>query len=192
ATVSYSTADGTALVADGDYQATSGTLTFNPGETTKAVTVLVNGDTKFEPDETFFVNLSAPTNAGIADGQGQGTIRNDDGQPTIAINDVSASEGNTGTTPFAFTVTLSNPSSQTVTVHYATADGTATVADNDYVAASGTVTFAPGVTSKVVAVTINGDTKVEADETFVVNLTSPVNATLADSSATGTILNDDS
>src|SRR5205823_11981411 len=114
------------------------------------------------------------------------------GLPSLSINNVTQVNGTSGTTAFTFTVTLSAASFNTVTVHYATADGTATVADNDFTAASGTLTFAPGVTSKVVAVTINGDTKVEADETFVVNLTSPVNATLADSSATGTILNDDS
>jgi hypothetical protein len=190
-TVNYATADGTATVADGDYVATSGVLTFAPGQVQQTVTVLVNGDTKFESDETFTVNLSAPTNATIADGVGQGTITNDDTQPTIAINDVSANEGNAGPTPFTFTVSLSNPSSQTVTVNYATADGTAMVADADYVAATGTVTFAPGATSEQVTVTVTGDTKFEPDETFTVNLTAPTNATIADGQGVGTILNDD-
>src|SRR5207245_3154175 len=102
-TVTYATADGTATTADNDYVAANGTLTFNPGDTSKTITVTVNGDTKFEPDETFFVNLSNPINATIADGQGQGTILNDDAQPTISINDVSLAEGNSGTTNFVFT-----------------------------------------------------------------------------------------
>src|SRR5207237_1377561 len=102
-------------------------------------------------------------------------------QPTISISDVTANEGNVGTTPFTFTVTLSNASSQTVTVNYATADGTATTADNDYVAASGTVTFLPGQTSQTITVQVVGDTKFEPDETFFVNLSMPTNATIADS-----------
>ena len=76
-TVQFATADGTAL-AGSDYLATSGSLTFNPGETTKTITVRVKGDTVVEANETFFVNLSAPTNATISDGQGLGTILNND------------------------------------------------------------------------------------------------------------------
>src|SRR5439155_691403 len=118
-TVQYSTADGTATTADNDYVAAGGTVTFAPGTTTQAVTVTVNGDTKFESDETFFVDLLAPTNATLADPQGQGTIVNDDTPPTISINDVSKPEGNAGPNPFTFTVTLSNASYQPITVNYA-------------------------------------------------------------------------
>src|SRR5436309_15529765 len=85
------------------------------------------------------VNLSNPVNATISDNQGAGTIVNDDGQPTISISDVSQNEGNVGPTLFTFTVSLSSASSQTITVNYATADGTATVADGDYVAVNGAV-----------------------------------------------------
>src|SRR5438876_6853139 len=77
-------------------------------------------------------------------------------------------------------MSLSTASFPTITVNYATADGTATVADGDYVAASGTVTFLPGVTSQPVAVTVNGDTKSEPNETFFVNLSNPVNATISE------------
>src|SRR5207245_2485311 len=139
----------------------------------------VNGDTTAEPDETFFVNLSSPTNATIADNQGVGTIVNDDGQPSISINDVSHNEGNGGTTSYDFTVSLSNASSATITVHYATADNSATVADGDYVPASGTVTFLPGETSHMVTVLVNGDTTFEPTESFFVNLDTPVNATIS-------------
>src|SRR5207249_4346154 len=134
------------------------------------VAVTVNGDTKFEPNETFFVNLSNPVNATIGDNQGAGTIVNDDGQPTISISDVSQNEGNVGPTLFTFTVSLSSASSQPITVDFATADGTATAADGDYVAAGGTVTFLPVPTRRSSDLTVNGDTKFEPNETFFVNL----------------------
>lgn len=189
-TVNYATADSTATTADNDYVATSGTLIFAPGEITKTITVAVKGDTKVEPDETFLVNLTNPVNATLTKAQGIGTIINDD-LPSIAISNVSQAEGNTGTTPFNFTVSLSSPFSQTISVQYATADGTATVADNDYQATSGTLTFAPGEITKTVTVLIKGDTKIEPDETFFVNLTNPVNATIGAGQGVGTIINDD-
>ena len=189
-TVNFTTADGTAT-AGSDYVATSGTLTFNPGDTTKTITVLVNGDTLNEANETFFVNLSNPVNATIADGQGQGTILNDDTTlPSISINDISLAEGNSGTSNAIFTVTLSPASGQTVTVGYSTANGSAT-AGSDYVATSGTLTFNPGDTTKTITVLVNGDTLNEANETFFVNLSNPVNATIADGQGQSTILNDD-
>jgi hypothetical protein len=121
-TVDYQTADGTATTADSDYQAASGTVTFAPGDTSEPVTVNVVGDNKFETDEDFFVNLTNPTDATIVDGQGRGLILNDDPIPAVSIDDVSEDEGNFGPTDFTFTVSLSNPSFQTITVDYATAD----------------------------------------------------------------------
>lgn len=188
-TVAWATADGTAT-AGSDYTAASGTLTFNPGVVTQPVTVNVTGDTTFEPNETFFVNLTNATNASITDNQGLGTINNDDGVPSISINDVALSEGNSGTTPFTFTVTLSSASGVPVTVDYATADGTAT-AGSDYTATSGTLTFAPSVTSQTITVNVNGDTSFEPNETFFVNLTNPTNASISDNQGLGTIDNDD-
>jgi Tol biopolymer transport system component/predicted secreted protein len=193
--LNYATADNSA-VAGSDYQSTSGMLTFNPGDTTATVTVLVNGDTTFEPNETFFVNLSSPTNATISDSQGQGTIFNDDAAPptpTLSINDLTnITEGNSGTSIATFNVTLSPSSSQTVTVDFATANGTATIAGNDYQSASGMLTFHPGDTSKPINVTINGDTLVELDETFFVNLTNATGgAAIGTPFGTGTIQNDD-
>jgi streptogramin lyase len=190
-TVAYATADGTAT-AGSDYNATSGTLTFNPGVTTQTITVNVIGDTIVEPDETFTVNLSSPVGATIAVGTGTGTIVNDDvaAGPTLSINNVSANEGNSGTTPFVFTVTLSAASGSTVTVNYATADGTAT-AGSDYAAASGVLTFAPGATTQTITVNVIGDTTPEPNETFFVNLSGATNATIAVSQGIGTIVNDD-
>ena len=194
-TVDYETADGTAT-APGDYTAITPpqTLTFNPGDPlTQTVSVTVIGDVITEPDETFFVNLTNAVNATIADNQGQGTILNDDNAPSFAINDVAVTEGNSGTSLATFTVTLSNPAQQVVTVDYATADGTAT-APSDYVAIAAplTLTFNPGdPLTRTVSVTVNGDLFAEADETFFVNLSNAVNATITDGQGQGTIQNDD-
>ena len=122
---------------------------------------------------------------------GQGSAPSSPSLPSVSVGSASALEGNSGSKQFAFAVSLSAASTQTVTVNYATADGTA-AAGSDYQAASGTVTFAPGETQKTVVVTVYGDTAVEADETFSLRLSSPANATLGTSQGTGTILNDDS
>ena len=112
------------------------------------------------------------------------------GDPAVSIADAAVAEGDSGTSGAVFAVTLSKASEETVTVAYATADGTA-VAGEDYLAASGTLTFAPGTTSQQVVVTVTGDSAVEADETFTVGLSNPVGARLAAVSATATITNDD-
>ncbi|MBI1804390.1 MAG: DUF11 domain-containing protein [Ignavibacteria bacterium] len=190
-TVNFSTANGTATTADNDYSSTSGMVTFNPLDTVEQISISVNGDTKDEPNETFIVNLTNPSNATIADGQGIGTILNDDSQPTISINDISVNEGNAGTTNAIFTVTLSQVSAQTVTVNFATVNGTATVANNDYVAKSGTLTFLPGTTVQFDTILVNGDATNEPDETFFVNLSGATNATIADGQGLCTIHNDD-
>src|SRR5262249_16012464 len=188
-TVHYSTADNTATSAGNDYPTKSGTLTFPPALTTPTITLPVTGDRVAESDESFFVNLDSPTVATIADGQGVGTILDD--EPRITISDVSLNEGNRGTTNFNFTVSLSATYDAAVTVSYATANGTATVANKDYQTKSGTVTFAAGVTSQTVTILVNGDRTKEPDETFYVNLSNAVSALITDSQGVGTILNDD-
>jgi hypothetical protein len=166
-------------------------LAFAPGETSKTVTVLVNGDRLAEPNETFVVNLSSPTNATVADGQGLGTILDD--EPRISISDVTKKEGKRGqTTSFTFTVTLSAAYDQPVTMSYKTTDGTAKTSDNDYVAKSGTLTFAPGETTKTITITVNGDNKKESDEYFYLDLFgNSSNSLFTKHRGTGTILNDD-
>jgi hypothetical protein len=110
----------------------------------------------------------------------------------LSINDVSLREGNSGPISFTFTISLSAPSSQSVTVHWATADGTATTTDNDYRATSGTVTFQPGQTTQTISVEVVGDTKNESDETFFVNLSNPSsNAEISKGKGTATLVNDD-
>ena len=190
-TVQYATADGTAT-APSDYTAAAlTTLSFPPNTTTKTITVPVKGETTFEPNEAFFVNLSNPVNGSVADAQGQGTITNDDSRPTISINDVTVTEGNSGFVNALFTVTLSNPSYQTITVQYSTADGTATAPD-DYTAQSLiTLSFPPGITLKKFPVPVKGDTTFEPTETFFANLSNLTNAALADGQGVGTITNND-
>jgi hypothetical protein len=111
--------------------------------------------------------------------------------PSLSINDVTGNEGNSGTTPFNFTVTLSPTSNETVTVNFATADGTATTVGSDYVAAFGNLTFNPGETTKTITVLVNGDTQNEPNETFFVNLTNATNAPISKSQGVGTITNND-
>eukprot|EP01031_Cornospumella_fuschlensis_P018332 gene18332-22440_t len=110
--------------------------------------------------------------------------------PTISIADGTIVEGNSGSTLLSFTVTLSAATTSAVSVSYATANGTAT-AGSDYTAKTGTVTFAPGETSKTIQVSVTGDTAVEANETFTVALSAPTGATIADGSALATLTNDD-
>ena len=110
--------------------------------------------------------------------------------PALSIDDASISEGDSGTAQLTFTVKLSQAATGPVTVNYATADGSAT-AGSDYTARLGTITFAAGETSKTITVPITGDTTVEANETFTVSLSGASGASIADGSATGTIVNND-
>ncbi len=188
-TAAYATADGSATAAE-DYTSASGTVTFAPGDTTENVTVQVKGDALDEPNETFGVNLSNPQNATLGDATGAGTITDDDDPPAVSIGDASVTEGNAGEVGASFEVALSRPSGRTVTAAYATADGSATAAE-DYTSASGTVTFAPGDTTENVTVQVKGDALDEPNETFGVNLSNPQNATLGDAAGVGTIIDDD-
>jgi outer membrane biosynthesis protein TonB len=184
--VDFATADGSAKAPD-DYAATSGTLTFAPGELSKQVTVAIAGDTLDEPHETYTLNLSNSAGATIADGRGAGTILDNDPQVSISVDDVSRVESNA---PASFTVSLSKASGKVVTVAYATANGSA-VSPDDYTTRSGTLVFLAGETSKTVSVPLNDDQVEEADETFTLGLSSAVNASLTDAQGIGTIVDDD-
>jgi chitinase len=187
-TVQYATADGSATAPD-DYQATSGTLTFDPGQNVKQIVVPVVGDTVIETTEVFSLNLSGPTNATLADGTAQGTITDND-TVSISVANATLTEGNAGTVGAVFNVTLSTVGANVVTVDYATADGSATAPD-DYLVTGGFLTFDPGETIKQIVVPVVGDTVIETTEAFSLNLSNPVNATLADPSAQGTITDND-
>ncbi len=194
-TVVASTADIEATVANGDYLAKSETLTFAPGETTKTVTVQVRQDDLLEGPERFVVNLTSPPlgppiNATIVDDLGVGTITNDD-VAMASINDVTVTEGDAGTANANFMVTLSNPSSATVSLLAATAPDTAT-AGSDYTTTSQTLTFAPGVTQQTFSVPIIGDLLIEQTERFFVNLSNITGgAVINDPQGIGTILDND-
>jgi Ca2+-binding RTX toxin-like protein len=190
-TVNYATSNGSALAAS-DYTAVTGTLTFPTGTTTPSapLEVQVAGDTVDEPDEGFAVNLSMAARALIQDGQGAGTITDEDPQTTVSVSDVSVTEGNAGTTPATFNVSLGVASGKQVTVNYSTGNGSAT-APGDFQTASGQVTFAPGETQKTVAVNVIGDTTFEENETFNLSLSNPVNAEIVDGQGVGTIQNND-
>ena len=197
-TIDFATSDGSATTADNDYDANSGTLTFLPGVVTQTFTVYVNGDTKVELDEYFNITLDNLTVDGrnIVTGTitTTGNIQNDD-EASITINNVSQVETHSGTTAFVFTVTMSTTSDANVTVDYATADGTALITDSDYQSTGGTLTFLPGEVTQTVTVTVNGDIKVEVDETFTVNLSNLQNngrdISITDASGLATIENDD-
>jgi hypothetical protein len=188
--VSFYTAATKDATKDGDYQDVTGRITFVPGNTDQTVTVPIIGDLIDEPDEQFGVVLALPLNATLNKSRAVATILDNDPPPAVSVSDATLSEGDSGATLLQFPVTLSIASGKTISINYATADVTA-IAGSDYVATSGTVTFPAGTTSKSITVTLNGDTTIEPDETFVVRLTNPVNASLAASEATGTILDDD-
>ncbi len=193
--VNFATADGSATTADGDYVAQSGALHVAQGVNSQQVSVVINGDTKVEGNENFHVNLSGATNgATISHAQGTGIIMNDDVAPvagSVSINDVQITEGNNGQQIETFTVTRTGGNAA-FDVNFATADGSATTADHDYVAKSGTLHFAEGVNSQTISVVVNGDTKVEGNESFHVNLSGATNgATISHAQGTGTIMNDD-
>lgn len=194
ASVDYTTQDGSATTADGDYDADSGSFLFTPtGTRSRTVEITINGDTQVEGDEAFSVLLEnvQGIDAVIADGEGIGTIVDDD-TAQLAIGDATVIEGDSGPVSATFTVTLTGDVSGGTTVDFATSDNTAT-AGSDYDAASGQLSFAgTSGETQTVEVTINGDTAVEATETFSVTLSAPTNgATITDGDGVGTIENDD-
>lgn len=190
--VSYATADGSATLADADYQAASGTLTFADSVTTQSLNVSVVGDTEVEPDQSFAVNLSslnAPAGVGLGTASANGLIVNDDAA-SFSISGASVVEGTGGSTTLNFSVSLSATVKDPVTVQYATAAGSAG-APADFASASGTLTFSGSQSTQLVPVSIVSDNLVEPDESFTMVLSSPSGATIATASATGTIVNDD-
>ncbi len=180
-TVTYNTSNGTAI-APGDYQAaTNQTITFNPGETTKTISINVVGDDVLESAETFSVTLSNPINADIDVGQAIGTILDDEVRSLI-INDRVMVEGSAGT----FTVILSSPASSPITVNFSTASGTATE-NVDFAPNSGVLTFASGEQAKTITVQTIPDDVPDDGETFTVTLSNAIGASIADGVGVGTI-----
>nr|WP_314707222.1 autotransporter domain-containing protein [uncultured Comamonas sp.] len=191
ATVTFTApaSNGGAAIIAGGY-----TVTASPGgasATGSSSPITVTGLTNGLP-YTFTVTATNSAGTGIASAASNsvtpGTLAP---LPSLSINDVSRPEGNAGTTAFIFTVTLTPASASAVSVDYATIDDTAK-AGSDYTAASGTLTFGPGVTTHTLTVLVNGNTVVEPNKIFFVNLSNSTNATIVDAQGVGTILNDDS
>jgi chitinase len=168
-TVNYNTVDGSA-VAGSDYTAVSGKLTFTKNEMSKSIVVSIKGDRLVESDEYFNIQLSNAKGAKIADGMGYVSII--DNEPRVYVSYAYATEVNEGTSPAVFTVFLTAPYDQPVTINYATADGSA-LAGADYAAAAGSVTFMPGQTSQDIPILVLGDRLGEPTETFALNVSTP-------------------
>lgn len=188
--VAYSTADGNAKTGS-DYKGVSGTLTIPAGAGSGTIRIEVMGDSVVEENEWFTLNLSAAQQGFLIDNEAVAMILNDDSQQGVSIFDSGVVEGNTGRKNMYFTIALADVSNSFVTIHYATSNGTATVADKDYVAVSGQVSIRPGSSSATIAIPILGDRKIEADETFNVQIVRAFGAVIADGLAVGTIFNDD-
>ena len=188
--LNYATQAGTASAAD--FTAVSGSLTFNPGETAKTITVPVTNDTLAEGDERFNLVLSSVTGATAPDLIGTATIAASDqpavGTPIVSVDDVTVGESDTFAT---FVVRLSAPSANQISLRYFTSNGTADT--NDYLNVGANVlVFAPGETSKTVSIEIKNDALVESHETFFLNLDSPVGAVIDRGYAQATIIDNDS
>ena len=191
ATVDYATADGTAI-ATGDYTALNGTLTFLDGELSKTLTLTPTSDTTWEPSEDFTLTLSNVVDATLGLATATVTITDDDvrNAGTLALNSTTVTLSESGPA-VNMTVNRTGGSDGTVTVDYATADGTA-AAPGDYTELNGTLTFLNGETSKTVTLTPIDDTAWEPSEDFTLTLSNPVDATLAvQISTTVTITDDD-
>ena len=189
--VNYTTANDVAISGQ-DYTAKSGTLVFSPvtpapTAQTATFTVDITDDIADEGDERFFVNLSNPIGATISRAQGNVTIQDNDQAPTITLNDANTYE-NAGA--MTFTITLSRASGKTVTVDWATANGSASD-PGDFTAASGTAIFAPGITSQTVDIALVNDGVVESNENFNLNLSNPTNATIIRFQGIATIQDED-
>ncbi len=190
ATVGYTTADGTAL-AGTDYVAAAGTIGFAAGAasgTMQTISVGIVNDTLDKPDRSFAIALTGAAQATVgAANVDTVMILDDDHVAALSISDVTVKEPASGTRSAVFTVTLLPTSSQTVTVNYASADGTA-VAGSDYGPTSGTLTLPPGTSTATVTVAVNSDRVAEGDEIFFVDLSGATNARIADARGMATIL----
>ena len=184
-TVEYATGSGTATNGT-DYTGTTGTLTLSAGVTTGTIVVPITTDTTDESDETATLTLSNPNNATIGDATSDLVITDDDATPAISISDGTTTEGGTAT----FTASLTNPSSEDITVEYESSSGTATNG-SDFTAVTETLTISAGETTATFDVVTTADAKDELDETGTVTLSNPTNATISDNTADLVITDDD-
>ena len=189
-TISYRTVDGTATAASGDYVGvTSGSVVIPVGASSAQIVVKLNGDTLYEPNETFTVQITSAPGLNLADGFGMVTIVNDDAG--ISIGNATITEGDVNTSILNVPITLTNASAQTITVVATTVAGSA-VAGSDFVMKTATLTFAPGTTTAAFAVSIVNDRIKESTETFTIVLSSPTgNGSIIAGTGTVTIFDND-
>lgn len=177
----YTTRDGTATAGQ-DYEATAGRLTLFAGQTDAVVKVKVFGDTAIEGPEDFFLDVSPVSGiaSGVIGSVGRATILDDDSDMSGPVISVEGGRITEGFTSLPFVISLSQASSEAVTVKYRTLPGTATEGFGNDFSGSGdrVLTFAPGETSKTVNVSIRGDSLPEVDETVVLEVFDPANASL--------------
>ena len=202
-TVNYRTVDGTAKAgAAGDYEAVSGTLEFEPNDTVEFISVPLLDDELREGDETFKLQLSAPSGISAPRDAATALIIDDEPLPCVVVEEtleaLEALDVAEGDGQVAFTVTLESASTRPVTVSYATADGPATLpvrpatAGDDYVATSGVLEFKPGETTKTVTVRVIDDKTDEADyERFTFELSAATGGTICKESAYAQIEDND-
>ena len=184
------TLEGQSATLGTDFENISGRLKIQAGQTSANIPVTIKGDLIDEFDETFIVHLSGPLNAYLQKPDALGTIVDNDAEPSLTIADVTANEGSFSS-GFTFNATLSAPSAKPISFRYATTDGTAT-AGSDYVSSNFVFNIPAGTASVNIFVTVLGDNMYEPDEDFFVNISEPVNVSLADNQGRGTIINDDS
>ena len=188
--VKYRSLDGTAMKG-ADYNEVEGTISFTSGETMKMIELPLLNDAIYEGAEQFQLTLSNPVRADLGVyGTITVTLNDETPAPVLTVGDVSVVEGDSGTTAAVVTVTRVGGTTVPVTVTVSTADGTA-VAGSDYVASSQTISLAANEMSKTVSIEINGDEDIEETETFDVNLSGAVNATIGDGLGVVTIVTDD-
>lgn len=192
-TAQYATVAGGTATAGTDYLTAAGVLSWGDGDSAdKTFSVPVTDNAVNGPNKTVNLSLSNATNGPTLGSPASAvlTILDDESYPKVSINDVSLPEGDSGTTSFTFTVSLSAASGQSVSVDYANTDVTAK-SPSDYQEKIATLTFAAGETSKQITILVNGDTQVEPNETFTVDLFNLVNTVAGKASGQGTIVNDD-
>ena len=166
----------------------AGSITYTGGSVTTGTSCTVSADVTPSSAGSLANTSGALTSSVGNSGTASATLTAT--QPSLTVDDPSVTEGDTGTANLTFTVTLAPASSQTVTVDYATSNGSATVG-SDYTAATGTLTFNPSVTTQTVSIVVSGDAVIEPDETVVLTLSNPSNATIGDATGTGAITTDD-
>ncbi len=190
-TINYTSLNDTATAGQ-DYNAISGTLTFNPSEQAKTIPFQVRGDLIDESEEAFEIQLTSQTGGATLPYYPEAdVIIQDNDTAGLSVRDVSLIEGNAGLSNAVFNVVLSTPADRPISVSYATADFSA-VAGVDYQARSGVLQFAAGETSKLVSVPVMGDIRDEANERFKLQLSNPIGTTqLTRPIGYGTLVNDD-